>query len=537
MTPGPLAAARQRVLRQLVESLLYERALPAEVPGYRWTAGRRFSFDRVRLGPEPVRRVGGGGAVGDGPSPALFLADAAPWLRADPERRRAFAVELERTVANDAQSLAHWRAAGRRAAGAPFDELETLVVDGHRYHPSYKSRLGFSATDNAEFGPEFGRPVRPVRVAVRRELVECGAVEGVRPDVVDGRVVVPVHPWQWRRHGSTTWAPLQDDGSLVVLGTTADEYRAQQSIRSLANASRPERPTLKTALSIVTTSTARTLAPHAVANGPLITAWLQRIVGRDPYLARELRPVLLGEILGVAHSPELAAIWRESLHPYVAAGEQAAPFTALPHVDATGEPFIAPWVKEQGVEPWLRRLLEVTLPPLLHLLVAHGVAFEAHAQNLVLIHEDGRPRRLALRDFHDGIRFSVAGLAEPAARPALRPTPPEHLRINRNSYLETGSDDEVRDFLLDCLLFANLAELAMFLEDRFDVAEQRFWALARRVVEDHRRRFPALAARSARFDVLAPAVSVEQLTSRRLLPDTEIRTHVVRNPLSLVDAD
>jgi siderophore synthetase component len=77
----------------------------------------------------------------------------------------------------------------------------------------------------------------------------------------------------------------------------------------------------------------------------------------------------------------------------------------------------------------------------------------------------------------------------------------------------------------------------MFLEDWFALPEERFWSLARRVVEDHRRRFPELAGRAARFDVLAPEVSVEQLTTRRLLPDTDVRTQRVRNPLSLVDAD
>ena len=350
-------------------------------------------------------------------------------------------------------------------------------------------------------------------------------------------MALPVHPWQWERHGSTAWAALVAEGALVPLGPAADDYRAQQSIRSLANTSRPGEPTLKLALSIVNTSTARTLAPHTVTNAPLVTAWLQGIAAGDPYLAGELRPVLLGEILGVAHSPELAAIWRESLHRHLAAGEEAAPFTALCHVDATGEPFIASWVKEQGVEPWARRLLEVAVAPVVHFLVAHGIALEAHAQNLILIHDGGRPRRLALRDFHDGIRFWPAGLADPARRPPLRATPPEHLRVNRNSYLEAATGDEVRDFVCDCLFFVNLAELAMFLEDRFDLAEERFWSLARRVVEDHRRRFPGLAARAGRFDVLAPEVLVEQLTTRRLLPDTEVRLQPVRNPLALVDAD
>src|SRR5204863_569267 len=103
-------------------------------------------------------------------------------------------------------------------------------------------------------------------------------------------------------------------------------------------------------------------------------------------------------------------------------------------------------------------------------------------------------------------------------------------------YLEAESEEEVRDFLHDCLFFVNLSEVAMFLEDRFDLAEERFWSMARRVVEDHRRRFPELADRAARFDVLAPEVSVEQLTTRRLLPDTQLRVQRVRNPLSVVGA-
>ena len=537
MTAAALPEVRRRVLRQLVESLICEGAIGTGVPGYRFAVGRRFSFDRVRLGPGPVVRAAAGAAPAEATSPRRFLDDLGAMLQADPERRSAFVAELEQTIANDTQARRHWRRAARPAAGASFDDLESLVVDGHLYHPAYKSRVGFDAADNAEFGPEFARPIRPVWVAVRRSRVECSAVGDLRPEVVDDRVVLPVHPWQWRRHGSTTWAALQSEGELVVLGTGSDDYRAQQSIRSLANVTRPARPTLKLALSIVNTSTARTLAPHAVANAPLITAWLERIVAGDPYLGRELRPVVLGERIGVAHSPALSAVWRDSLHPYLAAGERAAPFTALWHVDANGEPFIARWVKEQGVEPWARRLLEVTVAPVVQFLVAHGIALEAHAQNLILIHEGGRPRRLALRDFHDGVRFSVAGLADPAARPVLRPTPPEHLAVNRNSYLEARSDDEVRDFVHDCLFFVNLAELAMFLEDRFDLAEERFWALARGVIERHRRRFPELAGRAARFDVLAPTVSVEQLTTRRLRPDTEPRLQAVRNPLSLVDAD
>jgi len=542
MNADDLPEVSRRVMRQLIESLVYEGAIPAggvagDDVAYCWKERRRFSFDRVRVGPDPVVRIESGGALQEAVSPRRFLDEIGPALVADPELRQGFATELRQTVVNDTAARQHWLREGRPAAGAAYDDLESLVVDGHRYHPSYKSRLGFNGLDNAEYGPEFGRLIRPTWVGIRSELVVCrGAAAGTALQRLGDHVVVPVHPWQWRRHASTTWAPLLADGALVPLGAGDDDYRAQQSIRSLANVTRPAQPTLKLALSIVNTSTARTLAPHTVINAPAVTGWLQRIAAGDPYL-RQLRPVLLGERLGVVHSPELAAIWRDSIHPYLAGDEEAAPFTALTHVDATGEPFIAPWLKEYGIEAWVRRLLEVTLVPVLHFLVAHGIALEAHAQNLILVHVDGRPRRLALRDFHDGIRFSVDGLADPAGRPVLQATPEEHFRTNRNSYLEASTDDEVRDFVHDCLFFVNLAELAMFLEDRFDLVEERFWSLARRVVEDHRRSFPELAGRAARFDVLAPEVSVEQLTTRRLLPDTEVRLQRVRNPLSLVDAD
>ena len=115
-------------MRQLIESLSYEGAIRPEgdpAPGgpdrcrlagqdadarpvvYRWTAGRRFSFDRVRLGPQPVLRSASGEAATEATSPRLFLDEIGPALAADPERRRGFATELERTIVNDTQARRH----------------------------------------------------------------------------------------------------------------------------------------------------------------------------------------------------------------------------------------------------------------------------------------------------------------------------------------------------------------------------------------------------------------------------------------------
>jgi 2-[(L-alanin-3-ylcarbamoyl)methyl]-3-(2-aminoethylcarbamoyl)-2-hydroxypropanoate synthase len=172
----------------------------------------------------------------------------------------------------------------------------------------------------------------------------------------------------------------------------------------------------------------------------------------------------------------------------------------------------------------------VSAIPLLHLLCRHGIALEAHAQNVVLLHRDGVPARVALKDFHDGVRFSRAQLAEPARCPDLAPPPAYH--SNRNSFLETDDLSLVADFLLDAFFFINLGELAIFLADAYDLDEHDFWTLVDERIAAYERRFPELADRFALFDVRKPAIAVEKLATRRLLPDTELRLHAVPNPLA-----
>jgi 2-[(L-alanin-3-ylcarbamoyl)methyl]-3-(2-aminoethylcarbamoyl)-2-hydroxypropanoate synthase len=311
----------------------------------------------------------------------------------------------------------------------------------------------------------------------------------------------------------------------------------------MACADAPQRPYLKLALSILNTSTSRVLAPHTVHNAPLVSDWLQRVAGTDPYLRDELRTVLLGEVMGSAVNPPpaadllradgygtLACIWRESLHPRLDPGEQAVPFNGLTARERDGTPLIDGWVRELGLSQWLSLVIEVSAIPLLHLLCRHGIAVEAHAQNMVLLHRDGVPTRVALKDFHDGVRFCRAKLGEPELCPVLAPPPSYH--ENRNSFLETDDLDLVADFLLDAFFFINIGELGIFLADAYDLVERDFWSIVSEAIANYQRRFPKLADRFALFDVRKRAIAVEKLTTRRLLPDTELRAHAVRNPLA-----
>jgi siderophore synthetase component len=149
-----------------------------------------------------------------------------------------------------------------------------------------------------------------------------------------------------------------------------------------------------------------------------------------------------------------------------------------------------------------------------------------------LIHKDGKPERVALKDFHDGIRFSRRHLSDPEACPALNPVPAHHPKINRNSFIETDDPAVVRDFVHDAFFFINLAELCMFLEERFGLEEMAFWQTVAEVIREYERENPQHRERYEQFDLFADTIQVEQLTKRRLFGDSEFRVHDVPNPLS-----
>jgi siderophore synthetase component len=573
---------RRRLLRQLLESLLYEGVLAARTTGagrravdgtdehgntvsYLFTATRRYGFDRVRLGPQPVLRCTPGGTV-EAESTTRLLSEVRDGLNADEACLARFARELEETLVKDALAQYVRAQRGDVLRGADYDTLESAITDAHLYHPAYKSRIGFDLEDNLAWGPEFAGAIHPLWLAAHRGVatvtVSAGLCETaflreqLGPATVEQfhqrirragadpvhYTLVPVHPWQWRERVNRVFAAHLRNRELIVLGGDPHAHLAQQSIRTLACRDVPGRAYLKLSLSIVNTSDIRVLAPHAVSNAPRICDWRRGVLAGDAYLRDELRLILLGEVMGVVVDPvpvcdlvredtygALACIWRESLHLYLTPQEQAVSFTGLTARELDGTPLVDPWVRAVGVRRWVEELVAVAVLPLVHLLQRHGIALEAHAQNMILVHSAGRPKRLAVKDFHNGGRFSRAALADPGRCPELAGTPAHY--TNRNSLVETDDLDLVTDFLLDTLCFINLGELATLLADVYAFGEQEFWAVVRSAIQNYHRRFPEFADRFARFDVFKPSIAVEKLTTRRLLPDTELRLHAVPNPL------
>ncbi|OUD00788.1 IucA/IucC family protein [Streptomyces swartbergensis] len=288
----------------------------------------------------------------------------------------SFAAELGHSVASLALSRAGQE--GRATDGWPERdwEWEQRIVDGHPFHPTCRSRPGFSVAEQLAYGPEHRPVVELGLVPVRAE--EC-LVTGAWPrELRDGdRVVLPVHPWQ----------------AAHVLKRVCEERRAGHPLMALRTLALPGGPHVKTSLSARLTSSVRDISLPSVAASAVLSEFAETPAAHTDGLLHVTRT--LGAAAG---SPDFAAVLREPPEAYATGGERVLPVAALATTDLPRSP------------AWLAGFARLALTVGLRLLEL-GVALEAHGQNLlVILSPAGDPLRLVYRDLAD-IRVSPARLA------------------------------------------------------------------------------------------------------------------------------
>ncbi|MEJ7541656.1 staphyloferrin B biosynthesis protein SbnF [Staphylococcus intermedius] len=571
---------RRRIMQQLVTSLIYEDVvrydrkalddegcytyeIEGEAATYRVQVQQSDSFERLTLISQ-VWRIVGEDEV-ETLNYVQLLRDVHFTFEKDEQKLEDFIIELLQTELKDTQAR-RYRAQQSDIALTTFDDYESYAMEGHMYHPSYKSRLGFTLTDNERYGPDFRPSFQLQWIAIAPDYVETTVSHSVdtvallkrqlgsatlaafeetlqqHGHSLETMVLIPVHPWQFEHIIQVEFAEAWMLGEMLWLGTCDEMYVPQQSIRTLTPTNR-DKYYLKTPISITNTSTKRVLAPHTIENAAQITDWLKHIQSEDTYLQHDLKTIFLGEVLGHAyHNPTLSeakqqriygalgVIWRENLHHYLAPNESAIPFNALYSMGADSRPLIDAWMTKYGTQQWMAQFLTVAVTPMIHMLYYHGIAFESHAQNMMLIHEEGWPTRIALKDFHDGIRFKPSLLSEIAQNPQLRETPEAHRKVNQNSFIETEDVALVRDFLHDAFFFINIAEIIDFVARQYEMKASEQWEIVRAVISQYQQTFPDLP-NYRQFDLFVPTIQVEKLTTRRLREDVALRLHEVSNPL------
>lgn len=559
------------LLRRLVEALLFEGLVSysSRAAGAR----RRFSFvlgphgyacegsvgafGRVRIDPASVKRVGPDGEQAD-----ACWRELARNMPADADVLVELLEELSNTVRlctfNEAELSplpTPWHAHGHEVLDSRLDE-------GHPYHPCFKARTGFSLEDQRRYGPEARGHFQLVWVAVQRQRLRQALpgreVAFWRAELGEGtwnslqwRLIeenatfgeyglLPVHPWQWARLASDL-EPALSGRELICLGSLGDAYTATQSVRTLANVTDSSRAQLKLPLATRITSALRILPPESVCAAPAVSAWLRALVASDAYYTSQFGLSLLAEYAGSFYedpdggrrlSGHLAAIWREPVQRYLKAGEAAVPFNALTLTEPDERPFIHDWVTRHGVERWVRRLLDVCVLPIWHLLSRHGVAVEAHAQNMILVHRQGWPERLMLRDFHDSVEYAPDFVADPQAVPRFAEIDRAYAGAPPDRYFWMSSVEALRELFMDTVFVFNLSDLSHLLEACYGFSEGRLWAHVSRSLTSHARSPWGNPARSARLNCQAELVRAESLLTRRLNGGAGADWHhLVPNPL------
>ncbi|VXC37103.1 GNAT family N-acetyltransferase [Aeromicrobium sp. 9AM] len=535
LTPDAMERAHRFLVAKALAEFSHERLLMPEPIGhdhqvtigdtrYRFHA-HRHELEHWVVEPWSVtREVDGEPADLDA---LAFIAEHAEVLGIPEALLPTYLEEISSTLASAAWKHVHGTLTSADLVHADFQTIEAAMTEGHPGFVANNGRIGFSASDFTAYAPEAGQPFAVVWLAVLRtkahlslgagldeEALYAGELDASTRECFDAELrdlgldpddylLMPAHPWQWEHKLAITFAPDVARRDIVCLGRSDDRYRAQQSIRTFFNADRPERHYVKTALSIQNMGFMRGLSPAYMRATPAINDWVAGLVDADEEL-RECGFGVLRERAAIgytgdayhrlgtpsAYTKMLAALWRESPLPQLAAGERLATMASLLHRDRDGRHLVTELIGASGVSPreWVASYLRAYLRPIVHCLHRYELAFMPHGENLILVMEDHVPTRVLMKDI--GEEIAVMGdLPLPADVERVRVTVPE--RVKPLAVLTDVFDGFLR-FLAGILA-----------EDRV-LGPDEFWALVAGTITAHQAAHPELAEAFARIDLFVP---------------------------------
>lgn len=556
LDPELLARAQRHLVAKAIAEYSHERLLAPEPTADGWRLaspdGRSVHTFTAEVLPlehwlvdegSLARTVDGRPAPLDAQALVLEHAEA---LGVPPRMQPLYLEEVAATLGAACWKLAHRTETAAELAVADHQTVESAMTEGHPGFVANNGRIGFSPADHAAYAPEAGPDVHLLWLAARRSGARLSLGRGLTEDalydaeldqatraafaeVLRGRgldprdfLYLPLHPWQWQRVG-VTFGPDLAREDLVLLGEGPDVHRPQQSIRTFANTSRPDRSFVKTALSVQNMGFVRGLSPAYMEATPAINDWVADLVAGDPELKATGFTVLreraaigwTGDVYHRVEGPSaqkkmLAALWRESARPHVGDGERLASMTSLLHRDAAGDSLVGALVAASGLgaREWVASYLEAYVRPLVHCLLAHELAFMPHGENLVLVLRDHVVTRVVMKD-----------IGEEVAVMDDQPLPAEVERARADV------PQDVRSLALHTdVMDGYLRHLAGILHADGLLDAGDFWALVADVVARHEADHPELADAAARYDLRRPEFRHSCLNRLQL-----------RNTLQMVD--
>ncbi|MET8184362.1 IucA/IucC family siderophore biosynthesis protein [Streptomyces sp. NPDC005246] len=552
LTPAHWATANRQLVRKALAEFAHERLLTPEPLGgdryavrsddtateYRFGA-RRFALDHWQVDAASVTRHRHGQEL---PLDALeFFIELRETLGLSAEILPVYLEEISSTLAGTAYKLTKEPVTSAELVAAGFQAIETGMTEGHPCFVANNGRLGFGVDEYRAYAPEAASGIRLIWLAARRDRATFTAGAGLDySTLIDGELgeetrarfaatmtglgldlddylLIPVHPWQWWNKLAVTFAGELAQRHLVCLGEGDDSYLAQQSIRTFFNTSNPDKHYVKTALSVLNMGFMRGLSAAYMEATPAINDWLAGLIERDEVL-RAARFSIIREraAIGYHHrayeaatakgSPYLkmlAALWRESPVPGLAAGERVATMASLVHTDHEGNSVAGALIAESGLTPaaWLRRYLDAYLVPVLHSFYAYDLVYMPHGENVILVVEDGVVTRTVFKDIAEEIAVMDPDAVLPPQVERIRAEVPDDMKL-----LSVLTD------VFDCFFRFLAAGLAT--ESILD--EATFWRTVAECVSGYQESMPQLADKFKQYDMFTDEFALSCLNRLQL---------------------
>lgn len=363
---------------------------------------------------------------------ALLLAEPDIAGRATPKSRLTFLRRSLASIAAIAEATAACGSSRPFSERDPdFIEAESALRFGHAVHPAPMSREEFTQTDSERFGHEYGNQFKLRWWAVDPAILAGGSVEPLeitemarglavsdaqllaRASREQGKVLVPMHPWQAAR------LMLEDRveslfraGRVVDLGLGGPAWRATTSLRTVHSAETEWM--LKFSLSLRLTNSRRIVEEHECRRGLSVHRLVKGKLG-DALKTRCPTMTVLGEPGWFGLRDEGGRLMTDTIvsfreNPFRGTGSpRAAVLGALcERHPGCSESHLSDLVRriardekrpvEETARQWFQRFLETAIEPFIVAFSEFGLLFGAHQQNLVVGLSGGWPNALYFRD-------------------------------------------------------------------------------------------------------------------------------------------
>lgn len=419
---------------------------------------------------------------------------------------------------------------------------ERTVWFGHPVHPAPKARLWVDLSDERCFAPEHGAGFRLHRwevdaaglhirtsgMAVDTALAAVASQMGAAP----GRAILSLHPVQAK-------LLLRDQrvrdrmarGQIRDLGATGKFARALASVRTLLVEGSDH--LLKTSLAIRITNCVRKNAWYELESAVVVDRVIAGLIAADSEGCGGLSVIPEPASLGwspMDANPDDAVWFREQTGVILRRdfrldhSDEAALACTLFGRDTRLLPLAPAFA---GTEPvairrWFASYARLLMRPVLTAFFRHGVVFEPHLQNCVVLKHDGLPSLVLLRDF-EGVK-----LTDDVGIHLVDGAVPERVRGSLCYPRERGWQR-----IAYCLFVNNLSEAVLALTYEAPALAAELWTIVanelREIRADLDRDAPELDAVLAGKSIPAKANFLTRLAAA---PDREARYVTLASPWS-----